>query len=70
MTEYFFYNIVVSLLIIIFVLLLPPEKNEPIIEKANLAFILVMTQFHCHSSQKEFEHYGEPYLTDKWMEGK
>lgn len=59
------YSIVVSPLIIIFALLLPPGKNEPVIEKANLAFILVITQFHCRSPQKEFEHYGEPYLIDK-----
>lgn len=59
------YSIVVSPLIIIFALLLPPGKNKPVIEKANLAFILVITQFHCHSPRKEFEHYGEPYLIDK-----
>lgn len=50
---------------IIFALLLPPGKTEPVIEKSNLAFILVITQFHCHFPQKEFEHYGEPYLIDK-----
>lgn len=43
LTEYFMYSIVVSPLIIIFALLLPPGKNEPVIEKANLAFILVIT---------------------------
>lgn len=64
------YSIVASPLIIIFAMLLLPGKNESVIEKANLAFILVITQLHCHSPQKEFEHYGEPYHIDKLMEGK
>lgn len=48
------YSIVASPLIIIFAMLLLPGKNESVIEKANLAFILVITQLHCHSPQKEF----------------
>lgn len=48
------YSIVASPLIIIFAMLLLPGKNESVIENANLAFILVITQLHCILPKKNF----------------